>query len=88
MSQKITKNGVMLNGIIERQNFENLDIYGNRPTFISHDGEKKSLIDFVFQHKENKAKIHDFKVDHHNIFRIKSNSKKNDLCTLFHQKGY
>ena len=67
----------MLNEIINRQNLENLDSQATKPTFVSHDGKKKSIIDFVFQHKENNVKICDFSIDHDDIYRIKSNSKKN-----------
>ena len=84
MSQKISKNGIILNNILQRQNLENLDKCSQKPTFISHDGKHKSIIDFVFQHSENKAKICEFRIDHDDVFRIQS-SCKNKVSTTDHR---
>ena len=80
-TQKISKNGIILNEIIERNNLVNLNCNTLLPTFISNNGKNKSILDYVFEKGENSNKIKNFEIDYDDIFRIKNTKNNYDYLT-------
>ena len=72
---------------MNRQNLENINKNTDKPTWISPDKSKKSIIDFVLENKANKSKIENLSIDYDDIYRVESKNKrgisKTDHITFF-----